>query len=579
MPWKVDAPGCDCCGCERVVDDFATDTISNYQQLSGTWSVSDGHLSTGNDNALIKATTTGLLYQKLFTQFKSVGRKTVKLVGGLSSAFQYIYAQVEFDTSGTCGWLEIRSKLPTGTDTRLGDRVRLQNLDPAKTHAVSLCVLPNDDLSGAALYAQAGGGECVVAEMTTTPSVGAGLGTGSGGSDDVEFSLFSWSDSKSPTNECPSCGCHCLSSFDFFNRADSDAEPVGADDIGCLWSVCHNFWKIQNRRLVGWADANVKHLQPLDPRAKNQYASVDVQGEDGTKALLYLGYDCDASMCAVVEFSAAYNKSKIAISNDNGSSYYNGWQYIDTSGMRTAGPGEAGFIPGAWYGFGGHALQESTQTVTLQACIRNGKFYASAKGKRISAGAGSAGDAPFAGLGVRYHDGGSPETGIRKPVFFDNFQAGRGGVPCGQCDLVANSGGVGCVNCQYYSTPDTMLVTEPDLTGSCQSCDTRGGKYLLPFVGQSEDEACCEWAGVPASGCAATETNATLQLCHNDSDGYFLKYTSAAYWFGTAVETHVWKGALGSTKPDCKTINETLALDSTAGDCTATGTTVTVRAL
>ena len=67
MPWKVDAPGCECCGCDRVEDDFGTDTISNYSQMSGSWSISGGELATSSDNAVLKSTTTGLLYPVSYT--------------------------------------------------------------------------------------------------------------------------------------------------------------------------------------------------------------------------------------------------------------------------------------------------------------------------------------------------------------------------------------------------------------------------------------------------------------------------------------------------------------------------------
>ena len=207
MPWKIDQPGCDCCGCGRVEDDFSTDTITNYQQMSGSWSISDGELTTASDNAVLKSTTTGLLYQQLATQFVSTGRKSVKLLGGMSSGIQYVYAQVEFDSSGTCGWLEIRNKTAIG-DSRVGERRRLEDLDPADAHSLTMCIKPDDDLRDAAIYATLDGA-CLYVELTQTPSVGAGLGTGTGGSDDVVFSYFRWSDSKSPDNECPECDCPC----------------------------------------------------------------------------------------------------------------------------------------------------------------------------------------------------------------------------------------------------------------------------------------------------------------------------------------------------------------------------------
>ena len=561
MPWKQDQPGCDCCGCERVEDDFSTDTISNYSQMSGTWSISGGQLSTSSANAVLKAVTTGLVYQQLATRFKSPDRKTVKLLGGMSSGTVYLYAQVEFDSSGTCGWLEIRNKTAIA-DSRIGERRRLDSLDPDQWHELTLCVKPDDNLSDAAIYATVDGA-CLYAELTQTPSVGAGLGTGSG-SDTVYFDSFTWSDSKADDNECPACDCPCEASSDDFERT----EAAGADDIGCLWEVCSNSWEISNGFLVGTGDANTQHLVPIDARSKEQYASVLCRGQQGTKALLYLGYECGtSSMCAVIEFWDAPGKSKLAISNDNGSTYYNGWRYIDTTGI-SVGPGMGQVTPG--FNIRGEGMTK------LEVCLRNNKFYASAAGERVSAGDTSAGSALFAGLGVRYHDNGSPETGRSYPVWFDDFQSGKSGQPCGSCDQVDSGGGSDCSHCVDGTSPASMLLTYPTLSGSCGTCGEGGGNYLLSSRGQL---SCCRWGSVGFCGCAATSAGGTLTLCHDDSDGYYLEYTQSCNWFSSSVEEHTWKKILGSDKPDCSTINETLTLQSTSGGCSATGTTVTVRAV
>ena len=563
MPWKQDQPGCDCCGCERVEDDFSTDTISNYSQMSGTWSISGGQLSTSSANAVLKAVTTGLLYQQLATRFKSPDRKTVKLLGGMSSGIQYLYAQVEFDSSGSCGWLEIRNKTAIA-DSRIGERRRLDNLDPDQWHDLTLCVKPDDNLSDAAIYATVNGA-CLYAELTQTPSVGAGLGTGSG-SDAVYFDSFNWSDSKTDDNECPACDCPCEASSDDFERT----EAAGADDIGCLWEVCSNSWEISNGFLVGTGDANTQHLVPIDARSKEQYASVLCRGQQGTKALLYLGYECGtSSMCGVIEFWDAPGKSKLAISNDNGSTYYNGWRYIDTTGI-SVGPGMGQVTPG--FNIRGEGMTK------LEVCLRNNKFYASAAGERVSAGDSSAGSALFAGLGVRYHDNGTPETGRSYPVWFDDFQSGKSGQPCGSCDRVAGVGGV-CKFCDEGKAPGAMLVTKPDLTGSCEACDKVGGTYALRnlFDHTGVEDGCCEWSFVGSCGCRSTEAGLFLRLCHDDSHGYFLTVTQSCGWCGTTLEKHVWKTVLGDDKPNCLTFDETLTLESTTGGCSATGTTVRVR--
>ena len=540
--------------------------------MSGTWSISDGELSTSSANAVLKAVTTGLVYQQLATRFKSPDRKTVKLLGGMSSGTEYFYAQAEFGAyaGNTCGWLEIRRKTTTGTDTRVGERRRVATLDRDEWHNLTFCIKPNDDLSGAALYATLDG-ECLYVETTQTPSVGAGLGTGSG-SDAVYFDSFTWSDSKTDDNECPECDCPCESSFDDFEGQEvsgfSGGSPLAIS--GCLWEVCSNSWVISNGQLVGTGDANTQHLVPIDARSKEQYASVLCRGQQGTKALLYLGYECGtSSMCAVIEFWDAPGKSKLAISNDNGSTYYNGWRYIDTTGI-SVGPGMGQVAPG--FNIRGEGMTK------LEVCLRNNKFYASAAGERVSAGDSSAGSALFAGLGVRYHDNGTPETGRSYPVWFDDFQSGKSGQPCGKCDRVAGVGGV-CKFCDEGKAPGAMLVTKPDLTGSCEACDKVGGTYALRnlFDHTGVEDGCCEWSFVGSCGCRSTEAGLFLRLCHDDSDGYFLTVTQSCGWFGTTLEKHVWKTVLGDDKPNCLTFDETLTLESTTGGCSATGTTVRVR--
>lgn len=66
---------------------------------------------------------------------------------------------------------------------------------------------------------------------------------------------------------------------------------------------------------------------------------------------------------------------------------------------------------------------------------------------------------PFAGLGVKYHTDGVPtSSGSRLPVFFDNYEQGKGGAPCGLCWEVESSDL--CDFCED-ETPLTVLVGLP----------------------------------------------------------------------------------------------------------------------
>ena len=551
MPWKLDQPGCSCCGCGRVGDDFSSDTITNYSQDSGTWSIADGSLSTGSAAAALRSLTTGTQAQRLATRFRSAGRRPARLLGGLTSGVGYVYAQVEFDSDGTCGWLELRN-LTTG-DARLGERRRVENLDPDAWHDLTLCIQPDDALTAAAVYTQLGD-SCLYAELEQTPGVGAGLGTGVGGSGDIEFAYFAWDDAKSEDNECPVCDCACEGARDDFERASP--QESGEDGIGCLWEVCANFWRVSSGHLVGTADADAQFLVPIDARAKQQFASVACRGAHGTKALLHLGYECGgtATMSAVIEFWSTPGRSKLAVSTDNGATYQNGWRYIDTTGLTGgAGPG----------------------FTTLSACLKDGKLYAMAAGERVRASDAGAADAKFAGLGVRYHANGVPATGLREPVFFDSFRIGRAGSPCGGCDAVVGGGGV-CSHCAQ-GAPKHVLVTQPAMTGTCTSCAAHAGNFLLPLRTQEADgETCCVWSHVTSSGCPATGQGGTARLCYDGSD-FFLEYTLSATFFETSTESHTWRANLGGGEVDCVAMDETLTLQSTAGGCSAAGTVVRVR--
>lgn len=573
MPWKQNTPGCaSCdCGCLRLSDDFSTDTLSNYSQLSGTWSISDGVLSTSSANAILKSNTTGAQYQKIRTRFRSTERETVDLLGGMASYNQYIYARVEFDSSGTCGWLSIRNKR-MGSDDQLGERLRLDNLDPDSWHILELCISPTEDLSEADISATLDSGQasppCLMENLEQTPSIGVGLATGGSG-ELVEFDLLEWSDSAYLDNGCPSCDCECMASGDTFQRQSSDLAPAGDDGVGCLWSVCSNFWKVQNGFLIGYASntAGIKHLIPFDSRATDWFAKVDVKGQPGTKAILHLGYDCTAGTAVVIEFRTGYKRSRLYLSDDGGLTVDSYVELIDTP------PGE---------------------TVTLSGCLKSdGDLSGMVQARtvaRVSKGGYTVGD-PFAGLGVKYHTDGTPTTsGNRLPVYFDNYEQGKGGAPCGLCWEVESSDS--CNFCQDQ-TPSTVLVGLPALSAGsyCNNCANTEGNYLLSIstagpIGSDVDD-CCGWsAQIKARGgdgpCAG-DAYATAYLCKPTDDYRLvveLEYSGNSV--GSSVQDkHRWKIDLGSDPPDCLSINETLSYWSSSAStgCTASGTTATIKAV
>ena len=580
MAWKLDAPGCDCCGCDRLSDDFSSSgTLSNYIQLSGSWSIADGALSTSDANAMIKATTTGAGYQSIRTRFRSEDRNTVDLLGGMAGYSQYMYARVEYDSTGDCGWLSIRNKTTTG-DTQLGERLRLAGLDPDEWHTLSLCISPTEDLSEANLFATVDSGQaqppCLFQSIEQTPSVGIGLQTG-GTADLVEFDFLEWHDSLHEDNGCPACECDCLTSEDTFDRTSSELAPAGDDDVGCLWDAVNNFWKVQNGFLIGYSsNATIKHLVPFDERGDEWFATVEARGQPGQKAILHLGWAATPAASVVVEFRAGYKRSRLYLSDDMGVSPAGYVELIDTP------PGEA---------------------VTIAGCLKSdGDLWGLAKTQttgtaRVSGGLFDVGD-PFAGLSVRYHNDGTPSTGDRMPVFFDNFSMGQGGAPCNKCGDVTTGGG--CINCLDNKASTRVLVTVPSLSVSpsglsCPRCADVGGNYLLQLkfftsIYGVTDDGCCEWRsmiGGQGRCCGPCETDTFLSffVCHGEASGYRLLillswYLPAGIGGGFARDDIYWKAELGDEPPDCTAISQTLdywGTHSTSHSCSGSGTSATVR--
>ena len=580
MPWKQHTPGCaSCsCGCARLHDDFSTDTISSYTQFSGTWSIADGALSTSSANGVIKSNTTGAQYQTISTRFRSTERETVDLIGGMASYMQYVAARVEFDTEGKCAWLSLQNKTATGT-AQLGERLRLENVDPSEWHTLNLCISPTDDLGeadiAATLIRANGEPACIMERLEQTTSNGVGLGTGGLG-EVVEFDFLDWSDSAYDDNGCPECGCACLTSGDNFDRPSSTVAPEGISDVGCLWQICTNFWQVQNGYLIGraYSHASIRHLVPFDGRADDWFASVDVKAQPGPKAIIHMGYDCSAGPAVVLEFHTGYKRSRLYLSDDGGLTADGYVEIIDTPTGEwcslAAGLGQDGDLAG----------------MAVAGTVA-----------RTSKGSYDVGD-PYAGLGVRYHsDGGGLHVPTNVPVFFDNYSQGKGGAPCGLCwDVeVGNS----CDLCKDSVTPDTILVELPELgaeLGCGDTCELLKGAYLLACCQGgpklSVVDGCCGWGAQIKSrggnGPCRDIAYARAYVCQ-PGDNYRLVVW--VEYFGNSGnagvhDNHYWKQDLGPAAPDCKNLSAELEFwystsinDSGWYGCDAAGTTVNIRAV
>lgn len=98
--WRKNNPGRPCCcdadpDCVLLDDDFSSDTIANYTQVSGTWSISGGYLTTGSSSGLIVwATDAGAKHAVYGIHLLVAGKTNVwKYVVGYASANDYVYVR------------------------------------------------------------------------------------------------------------------------------------------------------------------------------------------------------------------------------------------------------------------------------------------------------------------------------------------------------------------------------------------------------------------------------------------------------------------------------------------------------
>ena len=234
MPWKQDQPGCSCCGCERLFDDFSTDTIGNYTTSGNTWEIADGYLegysSFGTTPIVIKSdVTSGLPAQIVGVNFRSPDRKQVAVCVGMTSLIRYMACIVEYDSEGSdrddnsdtvCATVYFKYFSGMAGTTDVGHKMRVRNVPPDEFRYLEVCTQPfNNPATGqvasVGLYARIND-QCLSAEFNQGLGTGVGLATWAG--DDSSVSYFDdlqWSDSSDQstggTNECPKCGCDCNS--------------------------------------------------------------------------------------------------------------------------------------------------------------------------------------------------------------------------------------------------------------------------------------------------------------------------------------------------------------------------------
>ena len=146
-------PGCECCGCILLVDEFSDDSIASYTQVSGTWTISDGTLHTDSTSGLIVRGVT-LTGTDCTVEGKVRGDTDGDIVGlvfGYTDVDNYYRFVLEVsDTGDFCGNLKLIKKQTSVDSTLLNYDLMWVEID--KLHKLSACIEEDYYPAGITIY-------------------------------------------------------------------------------------------------------------------------------------------------------------------------------------------------------------------------------------------------------------------------------------------------------------------------------------------------------------------------------------------------------------------------------------------
>lgn len=223
-------PGCPCCECPVAScglheDDFSSDTIDDYTEISGNWTISSGIASTPDANAvLLWATDAGDQHSVsaiLVPPSDIIKQDVFRIIVGWEDSSNYLYARVRCNGFG--GYLLSLREVISGTDSEIKSEIAIsKNADNSELIVVaptrillSLCyekTAKRLSYVGASLDSGSAADGMMItvsgeATISNTSGLGnyCGIGTGAVASTSVAFTKF-WA--YSAGENCIHCFCN-----------------------------------------------------------------------------------------------------------------------------------------------------------------------------------------------------------------------------------------------------------------------------------------------------------------------------------------------------------------------------------
>lgn len=292
-----------CCGgdCDIYADAFTTDTIDDWEEVSGSWSIAGGILSIEDANAALIADTV----HPDGANEPSVVRSDVRFGAALDKA-RLIANYIDVDNYFFCEfWIDeddcfhIQAyERVSSVNTPLGVEYTLPFTTALEAwHTVSLCCVPSefpDEPTALTMRVKAATGEVWTRSVETSDSPAgdrAGVGTGTPVDDTIDFDNFKFQyyyDSEAhPT--CPQCAAsaNCELNSDDFNRANST-------NVSCTWDEVAGDWEIDTNELtIDEEDAILVNRTPHPDNLANVQVQFDFRCEAGVVIMVILDYTDD----------------------------------------------------------------------------------------------------------------------------------------------------------------------------------------------------------------------------------------------------------------------------------------------
>lgn len=223
---------CYCCtlACTILTDNFGTDTIANYDQRSGTWTVGSGTLSTASASGLIISNTT--LRDDIGQVVVSIAGIGTGEIAGVVGAYidddNYLLAELECVNSGTSEW-EIRIiERVAAANTTIIERTQVF-LNALSFHGIKLCW----NGTHASITLDASPGANAMWQSTLVGNKAGMAVTNNTGT--MNFDGFNLLDSFDNISTCAECDTHCASAcigHTSTMQVQADISSIGSGTCG-----------------------------------------------------------------------------------------------------------------------------------------------------------------------------------------------------------------------------------------------------------------------------------------------------------------------------------------------------------